>query len=140
MYLRFASLDPSSAHALVPHGVFSSAYALIRSGEIDATQEQSLRELLGWFCAYLPIPRDPRIGDHALFWLKDDAEPSARKMWDLVTLLRLCDRDVQMIKSEYPGRIVYEDRYQVAAIPRRGTLRGVEGQQIVVLRSLRINS
>jgi hypothetical protein len=60
-------------------------------------------------------------------------------MWDLVTLLRLCDRDVQMVKATFPGRIAYEDEHQIAADPQRCTFRELSCQQVVVLRSLRLD-
>jgi hypothetical protein len=137
MYLRFAVPDPRS-HALAPHGVFRATYALIRSEHQFEHHEPQIDALLKWFSANLPIPRTPRIGEHTIFWLKDRETAVARRMWDLVTLLRLCDRDVQMVKATFPGRIAYEDEHQIAADPQRCTFRELSCQQVVVLRSLRL--
>ena len=136
MYLRFAVLDPSAPHALAPHGVFRAAYALIRSDQLESYHAERMHELLAWFGRHLPIPRDRRIGEESLFWFKATDNPVLRRVWDFVTLLRLCDREVHVIKTAYPGRIVYEDEHQIAADARGQTFREASRQQRVLLRSL----
>ena len=136
MYLRFAVLDPSAPHALAPHGVFRAAYALMDEGRLEPHQLDEFNRLLRWFARHLPIPRDRRIGEESLFWFKATDNPVLRHVWDFVTLLRLCDREVHVIKTAYPGRIVYEDEYQIAADARGQTFREASRQQRVLLRSL----
>src|SRR5687767_10462157 len=94
MYLRFAIPDPRS-HALAPHGVFRRVYALIELGPAEPYQRDEMKKLLRWFGQHLPIPRTDRIGEHTIFWLKDRETPVVRRMWELVTLLRLCDCQVR---------------------------------------------
>ena len=136
MYLRFAVPDLRS-HALAPRGVFQCAYALIESPSLEPYHRGEIKDLLRWFGANLTIPRTPRIGEHTIFWLKDRETPVMRRMWDLVTLVRLCNREVHIVKATAPGRVVYEDEHQVAADVQRCTFREMSGQQVVVLRSLR---
>jgi hypothetical protein len=42
-----------------------------------------------------------------------------RRLWDLVSVLRENDVGIELICTNNPGHICYEDRYQVAAIPWR---------------------
>jgi hypothetical protein len=137
MYLRFAVPEPRS-HALSPHGVFRATYALIASAHDYSHYDRYIRRLLRWFAVHLPIPRESGIGGNTIFWLKDRPTPVVRHMWHLTTLLRLCDREVLMVKSTAPGRVVYEDEHQIAADPQRCTFRDVTRQQLVLLRSLRV--
>ena len=39
-------------------------------------------------------------------------------MWDIIALLREHDVPVRVIRSKNPGKIVYEDKYQVVADAR----------------------
>ena len=38
-----------------------------------------------------------------------------RRMWDIVAILREHGVAARMVTAEKPGKIVYEDRYQVVA-------------------------
>ena len=42
-------------------------------------------------------------------------------MWELAWGLKNLDIDVEMITCDCPGRIVYVDEHQVAAVPHRGS-------------------
>jgi hypothetical protein len=53
----------------------------------------------------------------AVFLFKSDAIECTRRIWDLVHALRELDVHVEMQVFEKPGRIVYEDALQVAALP-----------------------
>ena len=41
-------------------------------------------------------------------------------LWDLVHVLRAHGTNVEFLKTDDPGNIVYEDKWQVVATPRKG--------------------
>jgi len=55
----------------------------------------------------------------AIFLFKSDAGECSRRIWNLVALLRETGLHVEMQRFENPGKIVYEDAYQIAVIPWR---------------------
>ena len=64
-----------------------------------------------------PEDSDPR----AIFWFKPTATEAIRMLWGLAQLLRGHGYHVEMLTTDRPGYIVYEDDLQVAAIPFRDT-------------------
>jgi len=47
-------------------------------------------------------------------WFKDDAKKlPIRKMWEIVTLLKEHGIAVRVLRSRKPGKILYEDDYQI---------------------------
>jgi len=81
------------------------------------TVHLQLRSILKWFNENLPAPR--RVPKNAVCWLRSDATDSLRRIRDLVELYRQADRFVWMQVTPNPGRVVYRDAYQVAAVPYR---------------------
>jgi len=53
----------------------------------------------------------------ALSWFKDSAIEHIRKMHGLAQILRAHDVHVEVIKTDRPGYVVYEDAYQITAEP-----------------------
>ena len=61
---------------------------------------------------------EPR-NERAICWFKDTAKAPLEKVWEMVSFLRERGVPIEMIKSEDPGTIIYEDDWQVAAKPRK---------------------
>jgi len=119
VYIRLTITQPHP-DSLQPQGLFAAAYALLREErELTNDERREVRALLDWFCEHLPIPRSPAIKHNAIFWFKPDARECAQRMWEMANLLRSHGRLIQLHKSESPGMIVFEDNFQVAAIPFR---------------------
>jgi hypothetical protein len=112
-FIRFSgkAAGDSSVRRL---GVFTIAYDVCR--ELDAGQARPLRDELSWFERHLPVPR--RIDERSIFWFRSDAGEVATRVWQLVDLLVAHGWliEVQRVRL-FPGRVVYEDDYQIAAIP-----------------------
>jgi len=117
-YLRFAcaELDPDSGRRT---GVFSAAYELVWGDELDAAAADALQAELEWFEENVPAPhRFDR--PEAVFLFKSETTGCTSHIWELVRLLREHGVQCQMQVFRDPGTIVFEDRYQVAVLPRSG--------------------
>ena len=89
---------------------------LLRDGGGLNTHEISwLEETYAWFNANLPCP--PFSSRHwpraAASWFKEDAVEPIRRMWEIAHLLTEHGVPVRMLRSKSPGKVLYEDSYQV---------------------------
>lgn len=122
MYVRFIvhQRDESSD---APGGVFTAIYDLVDRGELLPHELAWFREMEGWFNEHLKRParlawsRRPNAPRRALSWFKASATAHVTRMRELVALLEHKDVAVREVRSERPGYIVFEDAFQVAAIP-----------------------
>lgn len=116
MYIRFTikEIDDDSRK---PQGVFSAAYALLDSNELDPIESKQLREALLWFEDNLLRPSDNLYASRAIFWFKSHAHESIDQIWELVNLLKLHGHFIEVHKCRSLGNIAYNDKFQVAAYP-----------------------
>jgi hypothetical protein len=122
MYIRFITgeIHDDTSHEL---GVFQAAYRLRRNGRLHEYEETRLTELLDWFEANLTKPtrlttsKPPhyRKQNRAISWFKDSATEHISKLRELVSILNQNEIHTEMIQTDRPGYIVYEDDYQIAA-------------------------
>ncbi len=107
-------------------GFLRAAGRLRNSGTMSEEDSARLRETLRWFNRNLPAPRRLRRV-HAVFWFKAEIvreRPELlRKIAELGRLLILSRHRLMWIKTDRPGKVVYEDAYQVAAVPFTETFR-----------------
>ena len=113
--LRFAvgRIDETSCQ---PLGIFQAAYELRHAAGRGSVGGRMLGPLFEWFGQNL---RAPDVTGRAVFWFKSDASECITRIWEMVHVLRSHDHLVWMTRNERPGRIVYEDAFQVAAVPFR---------------------
>jgi len=116
MFLRFTvtQIDEDSRS---PQGVFSAAYALLDSCDLNSEESERLRRLLDWFSDYLPNPPEDFYASRAIFWFKSSAHESIDRIWELVQMLRFHGYHIQVYKCRSLANISYEDEFQVAAYP-----------------------
>ena len=121
-FVRFVVLhkDEDSAKR---QGLFQAIADLDYSGALQS-HEQSIRDdVKNWFSNNLEKPRKfsrssrPHAKNVALSWFKDSAIEHIRKMHDLAQILRAHDVHVEVIKTDRPGYVVYEDEHQITAEP-----------------------
>ncbi len=122
MYIRFAvtQRDHDTGY---PMGVFMAANELRDSIDADPDLVARLHEHRRWFNANLPAPADygGKVEPRSIFWFKPDASECIRRIWTLAALLHEGGYFVRRITCTRPGRIVFEDDHQIAAIPFRDT-------------------
>jgi glycine cleavage system regulatory protein len=78
-----------------------------------------------WFRANLPFPervarsRRPKRHHAAVSWFKQSATDHIHMARELAALLDAHDIRTEMLTTDRPGYVVYEDEYQVLAEPFR---------------------
>ena len=125
MFIRFAS--PYIHHeSRRETGIFQTAYRLKRSGRLTEDEYDQLCNLLHDVECDLAVPacyrdafiRESRKGE-TICWFKTQAREMIRSMWNVAWFLKEHGYSLMMIRTELPGRVMYEDRHQVAAVPFR---------------------
>jgi hypothetical protein len=124
MFLRFvtAELDDESHQEL---GIFHAARKLRDSGSLSHAEESLLQEIRDWFNNNLEKPKrftsakPPyyRKRQNGISWFKDSAQEHIRRMREIMVLLGHNDVHVRMIKTTRPGYVLYEDEFQIVAVP-----------------------
>ena len=116
MFLRFTitQIDDTSHK---PQGVFSAAYELLDSGDLNSDEWKQLRELLDWFDVNLKSPPDNFYASRAIFWFKSRDRKNISRIWELIHLLQAHGHHIEVYKCRSLGNISYEDKSQVAAYP-----------------------
>jgi hypothetical protein len=74
-----------------------------------------LEETYAWLNEHLPCPpfSTSRWSRDAVTWFKDNAGDPIKRMWEIVMLLREHGVPVRLLRSKNPGKVLYEDEYQV---------------------------
>ncbi len=109
-------------------GLFQAMADLEDSDLLREHEQVQYDEIYEWFRKNLKQPRSfarsskPHAKRVALSWLKDSAATHIRKMHAIVLLLQAHGVVVDVLRSERPGYVVYEDEFQVAAEPFKETV------------------
>lgn len=104
-----------------PVGVFVLNWRRIRDGVYSKEDSELYDEIHKWFLEHLPEP--PFYGDNndnpqgAVTWFKTEAyEEMSEKAEVLTGLLDKYNVPYDIVFSDYVGKIVYEDKWQVGVI------------------------
>lgn len=106
-------------------GGFHAAGQFRDSGLLSHAEETLLQEIRDWFNINLEKPsrftsaKPPyyRKRQNGISWFKDSANEHIGKMHEMVALLKHHDVPVRLIKTRRPGYVVYEDKFQIVAVP-----------------------
>jgi hypothetical protein len=126
MYIRFVvnSLDEDSGRR---QGLFQLSSTLREAGELAHDEEDQLLEIRGWFNEHLGKPESfttsskPHALGVALSWFKDTAKEHIAKMYAISSIIEMHGFHVDILRTNRPGYIVYEDEYQITAEPYADT-------------------
>ena len=104
-------------------GIFAAAARVEEKKAIQPWFEKPLKDTLGWFNKNLRVPKSDNIPWRCLFWFDCDSSEVIGYVWDLINCLEQHDVFVESRKCNDPGKIIYRDCHQVAAIPSQTTYR-----------------
>lgn len=121
MYIRFVltEVDEDSNRRA---GILVAAHELRDENSLPPHDQEALTELCGWFNEHLRVPEVLKDEEHyrAISWFKAGAKRPITQMWLLVHLLRNNGYLIDVLKTDAPGTVIYEDKWQVVAKPPRG--------------------
>lgn len=113
MFIRFVVGHDGEDHRQLT-GVFKEARMLRDDGLLSVAETALLEETYAWFNQHVPVPpfRSSNWPRDSVAWFKDDAACHGQ-IWHLVGLLREHGLNVRLLRSRNPGKMLYEDDYQV---------------------------
>jgi len=130
MFLRFTT-QFKNEDGEFEKGVFQAAAFLRRNSETYNYDLQLLEELKHWFNLNLDRPtrfsksKRKNAESKSLSWYKSTAREHIQKMYDMKAILEKYDIIIEVVMSDNPGTILYEDDIQVSALPFRTERRKV---------------
>ena len=125
MFVRFVSTIPDDQTGR-PVGIFQAAYRLRDARDTPLYYEAIIREHLNWFSGNLQAPsrfsraRNTKASPIALCWFKPSVTMCIDRARELAYIVNELAFPVTTVTSNRPGMIVYEDDFQIAALPFRG--------------------
>lgn len=122
MYLRFVTneIDPDSGRRL---GALNAFFDLRRDGRLLPWEHDRADEISRWFDKNLKRPasfsRSTRANplEKALSWFKDGAANHIARMREAAAILESHGVTVEIIATDRPGYITYDDEHQIVAEP-----------------------
>lgn len=127
MFMRFV-IQKNDQDSGRRQGIFQAISDLENEGVLLEHEQQQYDEIYEWFRHNLKKPQSfsrsskPHAKNVALSWYKDVAAEHIAKMYALVLVLEAHGVSVDILRTERPGYIVYEDEFQVAAEPFKETV------------------
>ena len=122
MYLRFITQFINEVDK-PETGVFNAMHFIWEHKFTQDEDESKLKELYTWFKSNLDAPpwfSYPKGYPHeskALSWFKDSAKEHILKMQHVMEILERYGVRVNRIWTREPGQIVFEDEFQISAVP-----------------------
>jgi hypothetical protein len=99
-----------------PLGIFWAAATIRDRSDLHPWTRQWLCDSWNWLRENLPAPCEVAIDPRAIFWFHPQTK-IIREIWHLVAILREEGVSVGLRRTNLPGRILYGDDFQIAAIP-----------------------
>ncbi len=98
-------------------GVVASARILKEGGQLPDYEVEHVEEIFSWLNTHLPCPpfSGKKWSPDAISWFKSSAQDMISKFRELIAILEEHDHPVEMLRTDHPGMILYEDDFQVVA-------------------------
>lgn len=112
-YVRFQTTDINKKSGR-PVGIFTLVHQLLDKSIFPEKEELEVRALLAWFQHNMPMPDYKETA--GISWLKDDQREMIEKFSQLKGFLESAGHPIDFMTVLDPGKIIYEDFFQVVAI------------------------
>jgi hypothetical protein len=124
-YIRFVSAETDDDSGAL-EGLFRASARVRDASDAPPHVVDELNEALNWFGSHLkaPIVYRPRGVDkrRAICWFKETSVEHVQRAQRLAQVVRRNGCDIRTIRTQTPGRVVWEDAHQVMAVPFRDTV------------------
>jgi hypothetical protein len=104
-------------------GLFQAGVAVRDAADTPIEMASRFQEIFDWFDRHLEKParfalsRRPHARAQAISWFKGSATEHLRQMRKMQFLLEENGICVEILRTDRPGYVVYEDEFQVTAYP-----------------------
>lgn len=115
MFIRFVVGGDGDHHRSLT-GIITEARIRRDSGDLDEDQSARLEGAYAWLNEHLPVPPFKRLPSDAVGWFRDEATQCIQTMWEIASVLKECGVPVRLLRSANPGKVVYEDEYQILVV------------------------
>ena len=96
-------------------GIFSMCWQLIQDDVMDEEDAGLFKEIDDWFSEELPYPPPCNNREKVVCFFKtENADMMMRMITPAMWLLEKYNHPFYVVYTNFPGEIVYEDKYQVA--------------------------
>ena len=107
------ALAKNTMHA---KGIFSMCWQMIQDNVMEEEDADLYREIDDWFAENLPWPPQCKNQEPVVCWFKTENSHEMLKMIrPALWLLERYNIPFYLVYTNFPGEIVYEDEYQIAA-------------------------
>ena len=125
MYIRFSIIEKDNISG-VGRGLFTAMGILSDKQNLLEYENELYQATLKWFEKNLPVPKVLSGSNYhnrprAISWFKDSAEEYIQHMRVMAQILESHGIAVTQFTTNRPGKVEYEDAYQIAAVPFRDT-------------------
>jgi len=115
-YLRFV-VGHESDDIDTLTGIITEARFLQDDNLLSKKENNLLNKTYKWLNKKLPCPPwSQNNWEYGVSWFKKDAHEFINQMWKIADILKEHGKPVRMLKIDNPGKIVYEDDYQIVAV------------------------
>ena len=103
-----------AANTMQGKGIFSVCVQMLRDNVMDEEDAELFKEIDSWFAEELPWPEPCKRQEKVICFFKTENADEMMKMINPVMwLLEKYNHPYDVIYTNFPGEIVYEDKYQV---------------------------
>ena len=97
------------------NGLVTEAKILLKAGALSLNEAALLEEHYLWLNVHLPVPpyKNSTWPRTVAAWFKDGAREPIRRLWAIGAVLQDHGLLIRMLRSQNPGKIYYEDDFQV---------------------------
>lgn len=101
-------------NTMYARGVFSVCMQLLESGKMEQKDADLFKELNNWFLDNLPLPPQCNNQDPVICRFKtENSEEMIKMIRPILWLLEKYGIPYFLVHTNTPGKIVYEDKYQI---------------------------
>ena len=112
-YVRIQGLELAE-NTMYAKGIFSMCWQLIQNDVMEEEDKDLFKEIDAWFAETLPWPEPCKRQEKVVCFFKTENADEMMKMINPVMwLLEKYNHPYYVVYTNFPGEIVYEDKYQV---------------------------